>query len=117
MKFIDTFTFALESPDGNATITCADLPLDILHEVRACLRLKKEDENIPEDIVQRYQSAMCESVVDVKGLQDGRGEVTAERVRAKHISPRLLDAITSASWAVKKANEDIDQKKETSKTE
>ncbi len=117
MKFDDTFTFALESPDGNATITCQELPLDILHEVRACLRLKKDGDNIPDEIVQRYQTAMCESVVSVKGLEDGRGEVTAERVRAKRISPRLLDAITSASWAVKKAGEEVDQKKENSKTE
>jgi hypothetical protein len=117
MKFDDTYQFEMQSPDGNAKIVCTELPLNILHEIRAHLRLKKDGDNIPEDIVARYQTAMCESVVSVSGLEDGQGVVTAERVRAKQITPRLLDVITAASWAAKRATEEVDQKKETSKTE
>lgn len=115
MRFDDTFTFKLESSDGDAVITCAELPLDIRHEIAAYVRLKKED--MSGEVVERYQTAMCESVIEVQGLSDSKGEVTAERVRARKISPRMLDVISSAAWAALAASTVTDEKKSDSKSE
>lgn len=112
MYFDDSFTFQLESPDGNAVIKCTELPLDIRHEIAAHLRLKKND--LSSEIIERYQSAICATVLDVSGLSDSFGEVSAERVRAKKISPRLLDLITTAFWAAINAREVSTEKKSNS---
>lgn len=111
MKIDDTFTFKLESPDGDAVIVCTELPLDIRHELSAILRLGKDA--LSAEVVERYQTAMCESVVSVEGLSDSK-PITGERVRARKISARTLDLITTGYWAAFTAQNAIDEKKRDS---
>jgi hypothetical protein len=115
MQFDDTFSFKLESPEGDALITCTELPLDIHHELRAAIRLKKDV--FPPELADRYETSICESVVSVEGLSDARGPVTGERVRAKKISSKLLAIIQKAYWGAIAAQNDTSEKKSDSKTE
>lgn len=115
MHFDDTLTFKLESPEGDAVITCTELPLDIQHELRAAMRVGKD--KFPADLLDRYESAVCESVVSIEGLNDARGPVTGERVRAKKLSTKLLGVITTAFWAAYAAQNAVSEKKSDSKTE
>jgi hypothetical protein len=102
MQFDDTITFKLESPEGDATITCTELPLDIQHELRAAIRAGKDQ--FPRELFDRYEAAICESVISVEGLSDARGPVTGERVRAKKISEKLQVVIRTAFYAALAAN-------------
>jgi len=115
MKFDDTFAFDLKSPDGDAHIVCSELPLDIRHEISA--RLRSKDEVMAPDLVERYQTAMCESVIEITGLFDAKGEVTPARVHDKKISPKLLDVITTAAWAALSTQSGTTEKKSDSKPE
>lgn len=116
MKYSDTFTFKLESPDGDAVFTAKYLPLNLLHELRAAGRIEKNDENLGklEEIERRYLAQVLGGIVSVEGLETLDGTpITAAEFNVLAVDSKLANMVCAAylaAYAGKEAQEAPEKK-------
>lgn len=102
----------IESPDGNATVTMRQAPLNKQLEQNELVDLQKERSLTPAEIRRLYE-LFASNVVSVEGIEGADGQpVTVDDFRALNISFDTILAITSALGRQQSPKES-DEKKST----
>lgn len=119
MRYKNTLTFKLESPDGDAVITCRGLSRKASAKFRAALRLDKEkDSGLLLEATESILDEVCKSVISCEGLEYEDGsEIPLEDIREGLIDDKLSQLIFSAFMVAFAAKEEVSEEKKSTAAE